>query len=547
MTKVVDKQCCYDKLLYYLLIKKHMNKVLKKSLSAFLLIALCVISLPVLALPNFSTSIVGVGSAWEHGTDEHWHLQLLDEKTEFTAGEKVQFFAQAGPISENHQWNLKLYRENDLYKEVLGPCFYPDEEFAWNYTNFVPYEYDLPVGDYKAEYWLDCDSCTEEFASVDFTVNFPEEDYVFDHASTSLDWEYGIDEGYWDLKPVNATSTFSIGDKVYLMTQLRDIYKDHRYKVELYRSGTMLWDYANGWMEVGAGWDYSNFYPYYENAQPGNYEFKVYIDTGDGYKHLVSTDFVVEGSQEEYIYENTVTATGWEHGGEGEDYWNLQAVDQKTNFQTGDTVYALSQVKNIYVDHQWKVSLARKVGNIWHLMWNYETEWNQVGSGWTYGNFFPYYENAQPGSYVFAISINTGSGYEILDHAYFDVDGEIVNYEYMSTTIAPAYEHGVDENYWNLQAVDPRDSYVVGEKIYALAKLKNVYNDHRWKAELYKSGTMMWDYETSWNQVGTGWSYGNFIPYYENAQLGDYEFKIYLDMGSGFEFLDAGSFSVNYE
>ena len=62
--------------------------------------------------------------------------------------------------------------------------------------------------------------------------------------------------------------------------------------------------------------------------------------------------------------------------------------------------------------------------------------------------------------------------------------------------------------------------------------------------EFYKDNTMMWDYVTPWNQVGTFWSYSVFTPYYETNAMGDYMFKIYLDIGEGFEFLDQKIFSV---
>jgi hypothetical protein len=434
---------------------------------------------------------------------------------------------------------LRLYNDDVLYNELINPLFSPDVEFGWNYSNFVPYEYNLPVGEYRAEYSMDLGEGFEVLGEVNFNVNYPAENYIFSHATTSLDFIHGEGDEYWNLEPINHKEIYSPGDRIYLMTQLRDIYKDHRYKVELFRSSIMLWDYEGDWLDVGSGWAYSNFYPYLDNAQPGNYEFKAYIDTGEGYELLADAPFVVEGTLEDYIYDHTIIASGWDYG-EGESYWDLVSVDPKTEFNPGDTIYALSQVRNIYVSHQWKVKLFRSDT----MLWDYETPFYPVGSGWTFGNFYPYYENAQPGNYEFKIYINVGSGYELLDTKAFSVLGELADYEDLGTTVCLGWEHGIGEDYWNLVPVDPGLEFSSGEKIYALAKLKNVYVDHRWKVELYRSDMKMWSYETGMLEVGSGWSYGSFYPYYENAQPGNYEFRIYLDTGEGFHIFDTKDFSV---
>ena len=518
-----------------------MKKLVLKNLAVILFIALLsAVSLPVLALPDFSNVKTGVGEDWIYGADEHWHLSLVCEKSEFTVGEKVQFFAQVGPIYEPHQWRLRLYNGTILQDELTNPLFTPDETFGWNYSNFTPYDYNLPIGEYRAEYWLDAGEGFELLGEASFNINYPENDYNFNHATTSLTFEYGVGGDYWNLKPINHKEIYAPGDRIYLMVQVGNIYRDHRYKVELFRSDNKLWEYEGEWLDVGAGWLYSNFYPYYDNARPGDYEFRVYIDTGDCYEFLSSAPFAVSGVIEDYTYDHTTIAEGWEYG-EGSDYWNLIPLNPKTEFNPGERVYAMSQVLNIYVSHQWKTELFRAGIKLW----DYETPWYTVGSGWTFGNFYPYYDNAQPGAYEFKIYINTGSGYELLDTKGFNVLGDISDYEYIgTTTICTGWEYGIAEDYWNLIPIDPKTEFSIGDKVYALTKIKNVYVDHRWKAELYRSSVKMWSYETDFLDVGTGWSYGSFYPYYDNAQAGTYEFRIYLDTGEGFEIFDTSAFNV---
>ncbi|RLC37785.1 hypothetical protein DRH27_03510 [Candidatus Falkowbacteria bacterium] len=263
------------------------------------------------------------------------------------------------------------------------------------------------------------------------------------------------------------------------------------------------------------------------------------IDIGDGFAALAVVPFTVTGIMEDYVYDHTYISAGWEYGS-GTDYWNLQPVDQRDTFEAGETVYALSQVRNIYVDHAWKIELYR-VGS---FLWDYETSWLEVGESWTFGNFYPFYENAQPGEYEFKVYINTGSGFELLDTKNFTVTGQIEDYIFDHATVASGWEFGTGADYWNLQPVDPRTQFSQGEDVYLLAQVRNIYVDHKWKIELYREGQYQWKYETPLNNVGSGWSFGNFYPYYQNAQLGNYEFKVYIDTGSGYELLSENPFTV---
>lgn len=517
-----------------------MKKYFKNSILLLFLAIFCFSAWPSLALPVFPSQYFGTGEGWSYGTDEQWHLALTGKKSEFAFGEKVQLFAQVGPIDYAHQWQLKLYRDNIIFKEITNPWFYPDENFGWNYSNFVPYENNLPAGLYRAEFFLKTGTVFEHLAGLEFTVLAPENDYEFSHAVTALNWEHGVDNDYWNLKPINIQNAFAPGDRVYLMAQVRNIYQNHRWKTEFYRDNTLLWQHESPWLEVGTGWLYSNFYPYYSNAQPGNYRFKTYIDLGEGWNVLGESPFTVSGAVSNYEYSHTIVAPEFRYG-TGSDYWNLEPVNAKTNYMPGEKIYALAQVRNIYVNHQWKVELFRDQT----MLWDHQTDWLNVGGGWTYGNFFPYYENAQPGNYYFKIYLNTGSGFVLLDTKNFTVSGTAYDYVYLGSVTAAGWTHGTSSEYWNLEPIGQTSQFFAGDTVYLLSKLQNVYVDHRWRVELYKSGYRLWSHETGWLVVGSGWTYGSFYPYYQNAQPGTYEFRVYLDSGNGYELLDTKAFLVS--
>lgn len=489
---------------------------------------------------NFANEKTAVAEGWVSGQDEFWHLIPEGEKNVFEAGEKVQFFAQVGPISVNHRWRLRLYIGDELYKEITNDLFEVDPDYGWNYSNFIPYMTSLPLGGYRAEYYLDIGQGFEMLSSNEFSVVVPQKTYVFDHAVTASGWAHGDGQEYWNLQPIEAKNHFTAGEKVYLMTQLRNVYLNHRYKVELFRSGTFLWNYTTDLMDVGSGWTYGNFYPYYENARPGEYEFKVYLDAGDGFNLLSNVPFTVTGIVPDYVYDHTYLASDWAYG-DGADYWNLKPVDAKNVYNEGEKVYALTQVRNIYVNHFYKAELYRS--NV--KLWDYTTGVLAVGNGWTYGNFYPYYENAKPGEYEFKIYINTGNGFVLLDTKPFTVNGQITDYVYDHSIVAHGWKYGTSTEYWNLQAVSPGIEYVSGDDIYLLSQVRNIYVDHRWKVETFRNGGFIWQYETPLNKVESGWTYGNFTPVQFNAQAGNYEFKVYIDTGLGFKQLDSKTFTVN--
>ena len=517
-----------------------MTTYLKRITGILMVISLLAYPLAGFTALSFVNVRTTVGTGWTYGTDEQWHLQPSGEKAEFSPGEKVQFFAQVGPIYVSHQWRLLLLRDGVQFRELINDRFNPVSG-GWNYSNFVPFMTDLAAGNYQADYYLDVGAGFEKLASVAFHVNAPIASYYFDHAVTSAGWDYGTGVGadHWNLRPVDQRNVFNVGETVYLMTQTRNVNVSHRYKSELYRSSVKLWEHSTAWLNVGSGWQYSNYYPFYANAQPGNFEFRVFIDLGSGWQSLATTSFMVNGAIVPFVYDRTYVATGWQHG-TSSDYWNLQPVNAKTVFNPGETVYALSLVKNIYVNHQWKGELYRS-GT---FLWDNVTPWRDVGPGWSFGSYYPYYSNAQPGNYEWKIYLNSGNGFELLDTKAFNVTGTASDYNYVGSTVAENWTYGTSTDFWNIQPVNPRTLFNAGANVFLVTQARDVRVNHRWKVETYREGTLLWTHTTPLNIVGSGWSYSNFDPANYNSTIGNYQFKVYLDVGTGFQLMDTKSFSV---
>lgn len=516
------------------------NLIIKTLLSIYIFSPFLMINPISAGIENY-TIRTAVSESWVPGQNDYWQLSPHNEKSEFSIGEKVQFFAQSNYINVPHKWVIKIYLGDTFYREES--ISYDPGSFGWNYSNYIPTISDLPHGSYKVEYYLDLGYGENFINSINFTVlnKFIDgiDPYTFYHSVTATSWAYGENDEYWNLKPVNQKSGFQRGDDVTLLVQVRDIYLKHRYRVELHREGAMQWNYESEWMNVSEKWHYGNFYPTHYNARPGSYEFRAYIDIGNGFVELAKTPFNVEGEVVDYVYSHTTLATDWKNG-VGDDYWNIVPVGQNTVFQRGQDVHALAQVKNIYVNHEWKVEFFKDDAR----QWEYTAPWNEVGTGWTYGNFFPTYYNAQPGNYSFKIYLNTGSGFVLLDTKAFAVEGKIEEPIISRAVTATGWNHGVGDDYWNLTPVNQKSTFLKGENVFLMTQIKDAYKDHRYKVELYKDGVSQWWYHTEWLYVGSGWAYSNFFPVYYNAQPGTYEFWYYLDTGTGFELKGKTPFTV---
>ncbi|NTW22398.1 hypothetical protein HGA34_02510 [Candidatus Falkowbacteria bacterium] len=557
-----------------------MKRYLSNLLVLLLLLNFAALPASVFAAPRFDHSRFTVSRGWTNGSDEHWHIIPTGERTEFVLGDKVQFFAQVGPINYQHQWRLVLYRNNSQYRIETNPRFYPDYYYGWNYSNFVPYMTDLPVGEYRAHYQLDSGAGFESLANVNFRVvsrstvpdRYPDNRYTMIRAVVASGWQNGSSD-HWNIQPTGQKTSFRQGETVYLVSQLKDVKADHRYRIELYRTDgprNRVFENITPWNRVGRGWTYSNYQPYYSNAEVGNYEFRLSIDTGSGWRSMAVRPFKVtnqrdNSTRQPYYYDRTTVSRGWQNGS-GSEYWNIRPVDPRSSFNYGDDIFAVSTVRNIVDDYQWKAELYRNG----QLVWQDSTPWRDVGMGHAFGSYYPRYDNAMPGNYEWRIYLNTGSGFKLLDTKNFTVSdnwrgpdcnssNNYCNYDcryynscnsakwsYNGATVAENWTtYGGDQR--NLQAVNPRNSFNRGATVYIVAQARDVKVDHRWAIETYRNNSLLWTFTTPWNRLrNTTWPYSSVVTSSYNSDYGSYEFRVFFDEGSGFRQVDSKYFYVNY-
>ncbi len=237
-------------------------------------------------------------------------------------------------------------------------------------------------------------------------------------------------------------------------------------------------------------------------------------------------------------------AESWEHGSldtNSSNYWNLQAVNSKTEFLAGESVCVLSKIDN----HRWRNEFYREG----QLIWVDESPWLDVGSGWSYANSMPIFYNLQVGLGEVKVWLDTGMGYSLMSEIYYNVTSDKIVNEYLGANLCESWMHGPAEEgtpeYWNLQCIKPSLIFNEGERVYLLAQIANISDAHEWKLEVYHDNLFEWDYNPGLQNTDNNlWAYSNFSPYINNVKTGSYDLKIFFKTDNDFALVDSKQFTV---
>ncbi|MFH1822662.1 MAG: hypothetical protein ABH830_03095 [Patescibacteria group bacterium] len=252
--------------------------------------------------------------------------------------------------------------------------------------------------------------------------------------------------------------------------------------------------------------------------------------------------FSNEVSFKPYVYTNVYTCEDIQYGDTDDTYWDIKPLEAKSNFITEEKIFLLAKIKNIYTDHEWKVEIYFN-DNFW---WQYESGWQAVAGKWDYTNLILPINNTPEGIIRFDIYLDIGNddGYKLLDTKTIQVSRE-ADFIYLGSYTCETYKVGAPDEYWNFQPINTSNQYLKGQSFFLLSKLKNVYVNHSWKAEIYFNNVFWYQYTSSWQEVTGIWEYTNLVLSIANPPAGNITFKVYLDTGSGFnEPLDVLSVTV---
>lgn len=358
-----------------------------------------------------------------------------------------------------------------------------------------------------------------------------------------------------------AKSLFEAGEPVWVLLRLYDVTTNHQFRVKAYKDEAYQWDWPTDMIYVSGTWQYSHFWPELIASTAGQWRFDLFVvPAGQPEIYVDSASFRVfpQGTLYEqgggglsfdypgvnYAYDgNGHTCSGPIEGSQATN-WVYTCGTPRATFDAGETVNALVRIDNIYANFRFSTA-AYKNGV---YQWSTTTGWNNVGQwGWSKYYYPITMQGAQPGNWEFRVSADEGYGFEVLDTMSFIVsppppyqyDGDLI------TCRGPVT--GDASTNWIYTCNNPTSTFNVNDPAAALVRIDNIVVNFRWQVGVYLNGTYQWGYSTDWNNVGQwGWDKAYFAPTTGAVwATGNWEYKLYVDSGSGFQYVDSAYFTVN--
>lgn len=218
-----------------------------------------------------NTGGYGINLFINHGNgykSRYAHLDsiLVEDGAHVQQGDEIGLIGNTGNVSGSAcPAHGGMHLHFALYKNGVGIKAEPMS----GYTNFVaPKQYtsDNTTSAGSYEYNKNMYTCTGPIVGGGHT-----------------DWMYAC---------YDAGKVFQVGEMIYAFVRIENVTSDHRFRVETYKNNAFQWEWTAGWNEVGSdGWTYSHFWPALWGAGAGTWKFKIYVDTGGGFKLLDTTSF----------------------------------------------------------------------------------------------------------------------------------------------------------------------------------------------------------------------------------------------------------------
>ena len=120
-----------------------------------------------------------------------------------------------------------------------------------------------------------------------------------------------------------------------------------------------------------------------------------------------------------YVYVGAMTSSAVIYEEEG----SITPINQTEVFEVGETIYPLTDMRDISIPHRYKVIVYKDGEFYWEYL---ESSWrNPCGELWSYSPFCPPQSNAEKGVYRFDIYFDDGSGFILLDSLACEVIKEV--------------------------------------------------------------------------------------------------------------------------
>jgi hypothetical protein len=267
--------------------------------------------------------------------------------------------------------------------------------------------------------------------------------------------------------------------------------------------------------------------------------------------------FIVNYSNNPVVCGNSPT------GGSGTK-WVYSCSDRRNNYNSGETVYGLFRIDNIFKNFRFKTDVYKD--GIYQ--WEEIGEWNTVDPTWGWARNYatPVLTNISAGSWEIEYFVDTGDGFSDspLATTNFQVNGIVSSPSTPSTpptpqtpsapfsydnngTICGSQPSGGSWSKWWYTCSNPQTTFYRGQTVYGMIHIDKVYIKHRFAMDVYKDGVYQWPDTSNFNDVDTqyGWNYSFYLPVLSNLQVGNWSVNIYLVRQDGTkQFLKTLTFQI---
>lgn len=238
---------------------------------------------------------------------------------------------------------------------------------------------------------------------------------------------------------------------------------------------------------------------------------------------------------------NPVTCADQPTGGQSTN-WVYSCNDQRTTFTANENVHGLIRINDVTLSYRTKVELWK--GTV--KQWEDVSGWNNVDPVWGWDHAFWWYFHHNVTLYG-----NLELRYFIDTENNANTDFLPVPFAKKAFTVNPppslytydgnAYNCGVEpttagqsSGWW--YSCPARTVFSQGETVYGLVRIDNVYANYTFKVEAWKNGVFQWSWADIERAVDPVWGYDHafFWPALYNAPAGTWQFKYFVNVGSGF-------------
>jgi hypothetical protein len=230
----------------------------------------------------------------------NWNYFCEDQRNVYDAGETVYGVIRIDNPMVDHQFKVVASRDGVPVSEWTTD-WNNVGDWGWVKAYFVTQIPNATAGAWRFDFYVNRNRDHDDFEYLDhetFTVlpsDAPYEYYgdVFTckgpiiPGNESNNWIYGCE---------NPVGHFNTGDTAIALIRIDNVQADHRWKVQVFVDGYFQWAYQTDWSDVGFwGWEKTYFWPTTVGVWPGNWEYRIFLDTGtyEGFKQIETVTFPV--------------------------------------------------------------------------------------------------------------------------------------------------------------------------------------------------------------------------------------------------------------